>query len=819
MRIGHGETSGPSHAPDGSHVPGGPGAPTGSHAPDATGALGGPGLPGGPGMPDATGELGGPGALGGPGVPEGGSRLLAGRYRLLSPLGAGGMGVVWRARDELLHQSVAVKEVSLPAHLSVQDREERLRRTLREARTAAALRDHPGIVTVYDVVEEDDRPWIIMALVEGSTLSGAIRARRRLPEAEVAVIGRQVIAALIAAEAAGIVHRDVKPANILLGDGQAVLTDFGISAAADDHTDLTGTGRLVGTIPYLAPERFAGLPASAATDLWAVGVTLYEAVEGRKPFARGSTAATIASIINGLPDPAEHAGRLRPVIEGLLRKDPAERLTAAEALALLAPVVATGAAAPSPATGPGRAEGRDRTAGPGRSPAKADIPVTQAGEQDSWAGTPSPRPGERAAARRYAAADEPGSAARRADAESRIPGTAGSRHPGTAEPHDSNTVKPQDPGAADSRIPGATDPRDRSEAGPRDLSDTEPRGRTITPRWSSWAAGAGSRARKTAAAGTGYVRTLTATAPKRLRAPLPGAQAVAAWSRALLTGDTARRRSLMSAAAGTAGLRARAAVATGAALLATMVTIAVVVVVVAAQAGAPGEGTGRTSTVAEGSAMSTVPTSGPAVGRTPAAAANRTPGSGPGGTAAPAASPGPDGTTGPSGSPSPGFTGEPAAPATPPPGFRLYRDGRHRFSLAVPEGWHREVRKSQVGWASGKSKSPSVRLLGVLADPGKKEKRSPERILAELRDGLKPLLMERGSYRELRKGPVAFPGGKGAELEFRFTRKGSPKQIRFYARCLVRDGGGAGMFWFSTPAERSGATSYINTFASTFRLG
>ncbi|MGV9537117.1 serine/threonine-protein kinase [Streptosporangium sandarakinum] len=248
----------------------------------------------------------------GPHAPEGGSRSLAGRYRLLAPLGAGGMGVVWRARDELLHQSVAVKEVSLPAHLSERDREERLRRTLREARTAAALRDHPGIVTVYDVVEEDGRPWIIMALVEGSSLAGAIRARRRLPEAEVAAIGRQVIAALVAAEAAGIVHRDVKPANILLGSGQAVLTDFGISAADDDHTDLTGTGRLLGTIPYLAPERFAGRPASAATDLWAVGVTLYEAVEGRKPFARGSTAATIAAIINGLPDPAEHAGRLRP---------------------------------------------------------------------------------------------------------------------------------------------------------------------------------------------------------------------------------------------------------------------------------------------------------------------------------------------------------------------------------------------------------------------------------------------------------------------------------------------------------------------------
>ncbi|MET9063978.1 protein kinase domain-containing protein [Streptosporangium sandarakinum] len=772
---------------------------------------------------------------------EGGPRSLAGRYRLLAPLGAGGMGVVWRARDELLHQSVAVKEVSLPAHLSERDREERLRRTLREARTAAALRDHPGIVTVYDVVEEDGRPWIIMALVEGSSLAGAIRARRRLPEAEVAAIGRQVIAALVAAEAAGIVHRDVKPANILLGSGQAVLTDFGISAADDDHTDLTGTGRLLGTIPYLAPERFAGRPASAATDLWAVGVTLYEAVEGRKPFARGSTAATIAAIINGLPDPAEHAGRLRPVIEGLLRKDPAERLTAAEALALLAPVAGTGPAVPSPVADPGpavrpgsaqapaRPVAPDHTAGPGRSPATDDIPATQAGGSDSWTGT---------------AAGEPGSAARPAAAEPRDQRDAEPQDRRDAEPQDRRGTESRSPDTGKPRDPGIAGPRDRSGAEPRDRSGTEPRDGAAAPgprsravasgsrSWvttagsRSWATTVGSRTRRTAAAGTGYLRALTATAPERLRDPLP---AVAAWSRALLTGGTALRRSLMSAAAGTARLRARASVATGAALLATMVTIAVVVV---AQRDAPGADTGRTSAAAEGSVMSIVPTSGPATGRAPEAAASRTPGPDPGGTAGPAASPVPSGTAGPAGNPSPGTDPGPtgdrtsagesavASPAAPPPGFRLYRDGKHRFSLAVPEGWHREVRKSQVGWTSGSGKSASTRLLGVLADPEKKERRSPERILAELRDGLKPLLMARGSYRELRKGPVAFPGGKGAELEFRFARKGSPKQIhRFYARCVVRDGGGSGMFWFSTPAERSGAASYINAFASTFRLG
>lgn len=250
------------------------------------------------------------------------------------------MGLVWRAWDELLQQTVAVKEVSLSAGLTSRDREERLQRTLREARTAATLRGHPGIVTVYDVVEEDGLPWIVMELVEGPSMAQVIRAEQRLPEDRVARIGLQVISALAAAEAAGVVHRDVKPANILLTDGRAVLTDFGISAAAHETTGLTGTGQLLGTPAYLAPEQIEGERASAASDLWSVGVTLYEAVEGRRPFERESTAATIAAIVGLPPAPARHVDRLRPVIDGLLRKDPAERLTAGQATALLSPAAA-----------------------------------------------------------------------------------------------------------------------------------------------------------------------------------------------------------------------------------------------------------------------------------------------------------------------------------------------------------------------------------------------------------------------------------------------------------------------------------------------
>ncbi|GAA2907765.1 serine/threonine-protein kinase [Streptosporangium fragile] len=297
-------------------------------------------------------------------MPEDPSHLLAGRHRLLVPLGEGGMGRVWRARDELLHQTVAVKEVALPARLLAGDRRERLRRTLREARMAARMRGHPGIVTIYDVVEEDDRPWIVMELVEGPSLAQVIRAERRLPETRVARIGLQVIAALTAAHAAGVVHRDVKPANILIKDGpqgdRAVLTDFGISAAAHDTTTpLTGTGQLLGTPAYLAPEQINDERASPACDLWAVGVTLYEAVEGRRPFARESTAAVIAAIISRPPAPVEYADRLRPAIEGLLSKDPAERLTAAQVTALLTPVAAGVSPVRRPADAPGVGDAPD----------------------------------------------------------------------------------------------------------------------------------------------------------------------------------------------------------------------------------------------------------------------------------------------------------------------------------------------------------------------------------------------------------------------------------------------------------------------------
>ena len=254
---------------------------------------------------------------------------VAGRYKLRAVLGRGGMGVVWLAGDELLHRDVAVKEILWPPLLEEKERKLR-QRALREARTAARL-DHPNIIRVYDVVEEDRRPWIVMQLVRYPSLSEVVRDDGPLPPDRAARVGLEILAAITAAHAAGVLHRDVKPGNVLLGpEDQVVLTDFGM-AIADGSPTLTTSNVLIGSPSYLAPERARGLPGTPAADLWSLGATLYSAVEGRPPFDRDGTMAVLTAIVSAEPDPPQRAGPLWPVISGLLRKDPAERLNAVEA--------------------------------------------------------------------------------------------------------------------------------------------------------------------------------------------------------------------------------------------------------------------------------------------------------------------------------------------------------------------------------------------------------------------------------------------------------------------------------------------------------
>ncbi|MFF9283711.1 serine/threonine-protein kinase [Streptomyces griseosporeus] len=261
--------------------------------------------------------------------------LLAGRYRLADSIGSGGMGRVWRAHDELLHRAVAIKELTAALYVSESERGVLLARTRAEARAAARI-NHSAVVTVHDVLEHDGRPWIVMELVEGRSLADAVKEQGRVEPAEAARIGLWVLRALRAAHSAGVLHRDVKPGNVLLGhDGRVLLTDFGIAQIEGDTT-ITRTGEVVGSVDYLAPERVRGHDPGPSSDLWALGATLYTAVEGRSPFRRTSPLSTMQAVVEEEATDPRYAGPLAPVISGLLRKDPAARPDAAETEQMLA---------------------------------------------------------------------------------------------------------------------------------------------------------------------------------------------------------------------------------------------------------------------------------------------------------------------------------------------------------------------------------------------------------------------------------------------------------------------------------------------------
>ncbi|MCM3885788.1 serine/threonine-protein kinase, partial [Frankia sp. R82] len=263
-----------------------------------------------------------------------GDRVVAGRYRLLARLGAGAMGTVWRAFDCVLETEAALKEIELAGGVAGSERADRVERAMREARHAAKLRGHPHVVTILDVVLENGLPWIVMELVPSRSLFEVVRDDGPLPPAQVARVGLAVLDALVAARDHGIVHRDVKPSNVLIGtDGRTVLTDFGIATGDGDPT-LTVTG-VLGTPLYMAPERLNNAPATFDADLFSLGGTLYFAVEGRPPFERDSFGAMLAAIVLHPPAPAPHAGALAAVLDGLLEKDPQRRISPQRARDLL----------------------------------------------------------------------------------------------------------------------------------------------------------------------------------------------------------------------------------------------------------------------------------------------------------------------------------------------------------------------------------------------------------------------------------------------------------------------------------------------------
>ncbi|WP_210588835.1 serine/threonine-protein kinase [Streptomyces sp. GESEQ-35] len=263
--------------------------------------------------------------------------MVDGRFELLGRLGSGGMGTVWRARDTVLHREVALKAVRPDAEASPVVRE----RVMREARALARL-SSPHVVTVHQIIEADPHPWIVMELVPGMSLQQRL-ADGPLGPVEAARIGRQVLSGLRTAHAAGIRHRDVKPANILLGpDGTAVLTDFGI-AALQGATALTATGEFVGSPEYIAPECLRGRDNDPASDLWSLGLVLYVCVEGVSPLRRASTLATLAAVLEDPVPPPVRSGPLAPVLQSLLVRDPAARPRAEQLDAMLAEVESGGA--------------------------------------------------------------------------------------------------------------------------------------------------------------------------------------------------------------------------------------------------------------------------------------------------------------------------------------------------------------------------------------------------------------------------------------------------------------------------------------------
>lgn len=311
------------------------------------------------------------------------TRLLAGRYRLDAEIGRGSMGTVWNAYDEILRRRVAIKELNLPAGIPAAEAEVLADRTLREARAIAAL-SHPHVITLFDILTLASGPVIVMELMLARSLADIVTAHGPLSTRDAAVIGRAVASGLTAAHGAGITHRDVKPANVLIADdGRIKLTDFGIARAAGEQT-LTATGMLLGSPAYIAPEVASGRPATPSADAWGLGALLYAMVEGHPPFDRGKPMATLAAVVSDPVPGHPHAGALGPVIDGLLAKDPGARMPMARAEEALAQVsggaIYLPPAAPDAGGEPATRDAAPSTASPPASESHAVRPVAPPAE-------------------------------------------------------------------------------------------------------------------------------------------------------------------------------------------------------------------------------------------------------------------------------------------------------------------------------------------------------------------------------------------------------------------------------------------------------
>lgn len=275
------------------------------------------------------------------------SRRVDDRYDLLEPLGRGGMGVVWLAQDTVLQRKVAVKQVEFPPGVPAEEIDSLRERVLREARSAGRL-NHPNVTTIFDVVRDEGTTWIVMEYVDAPTLTDLVSQEGALSPSAAAEVGLGVLSALEAAHAAGIIHRDVKPANVMVAaNGNVKLADFGVAAVQGDPK-LTMTGFIIGSPSFMAPEQAQEGVSTAASDMWGLGATLYYAVEGEAPFDRGAAIPTLAAVTYEPPRPLQRAGALAPIIERLLAKQPEDRPSGGELEAVLREIIAgDGAAVPA----------------------------------------------------------------------------------------------------------------------------------------------------------------------------------------------------------------------------------------------------------------------------------------------------------------------------------------------------------------------------------------------------------------------------------------------------------------------------------------
>lgn len=324
-------------------------------------------------------------------------RVLAGRYRLDTEIGHGSMGSVWDAYDQVLRRRVAIKQVDFPTGMPVGEVEQLADRTLREARAIAAL-SHPHVITLYDILTLPTGPVIVMELMTARSLAQVLAQDGPLDDLRAAVVGQAVAEGLMAAHAAGITHRDVKPANVLIGDdGRIKLTDFGIARSVDEHT-MTATGMLLGSPAYISPEVASGRPATPAADAWGLGALLYAAVQGHPPYDRGDAIATLTAVVTDPVPPHPRSGQLGAVIDALLVKDPAQRMPVPIAHAELAAITGenAGAAATFRQTLPVRPGGDGVPAppmtgtagGPARSGRPGTAPVATPASSATRPGTP-----------------------------------------------------------------------------------------------------------------------------------------------------------------------------------------------------------------------------------------------------------------------------------------------------------------------------------------------------------------------------------------------------------------------------------------------